>query len=118
LTTARDTGPIAIAVAPKGSIHGRLATDKQEVSHWTIVLLPAFTTSNDLPLKVTFADSAARFAFERLRPGRYRIAARPANDLSKRWIPDLSGMQEIEVRPGVITDIELRTTGSDVSGKE
>lgn len=74
LTTVRDNTPIAIPVAPKGSIHGRLAAHNQQPSRWTIVLLSAYPEANDSPLQVAFADSEARFAFERLRPGHYRAA--------------------------------------------
>ena len=118
LVTAQDNNPIAVPVAPKGSIRGRLMAENQQSSHRTIELLPAYPEGSDSLLKVTFADSAARFAFERLRPGRYRIAARPSDDLAGRWISDLNRRREIDVKPGVVTDVELPLPSGEQSPKE
>ncbi len=118
LTGGSENGTTLIPVAPKGTIRGRLAADKQRMSQWSIVLLPAFATGNNSLLRSTFADSEARFAFERLPPGRYRIAVRATDDLSQRWLPDLSGLREIEVKPGVTTDVELSLPSPDQSPKE
>ncbi|MDQ2711545.1 MAG: carboxypeptidase regulatory-like domain-containing protein [Acidobacteriota bacterium] len=119
LTAARDERPLAIPVAPKGSIHGRLLGDKRQAANFAIVLLPAVAAGAEQPVTVAFADSEARFTFERLRPGRYRIAARPSTDQSSgRWIPDLSRMREIEVKPATATDLELPVPDGNPASKE
>ena len=119
LTGAGDSGPVVIQVAPKGSIRGGLSVNGRQAANVAVVLLPAVTTGAGQPLAVAFADSEARFTFERLRPGRYRVVARPSSDqLSGRWIPDLSRMREIEVKPATVTDVELPVPDDNPASKE
>jgi hypothetical protein len=116
LAAAAGDGPIAIPVAPKGSLHGTLAVGRDQAVNWTIILLPA--RGGDVPLKAAFPDLEGRFAFDRLRPGRYRIAARLSNDPSRRWVPESNDMTEIEVKPGAVIQVELPSPASGQSAKE
>jgi hypothetical protein len=59
-------------------------------------------------LYVAFAGAGSEFVFPNLRPGRYRIAARPVvGDAGMPWVPDLEGMFEIEVNGGGLLELDL-----------
>jgi hypothetical protein len=64
-------------------------------------------------MEVAFPDAQARFAFEGLRPGKYRLAAQPATAARARWVADLEKMTEIEVLGGALTNIDLAAKRSE-----
>ena len=67
------------------------------------------------PVYVAFADARSEFVFPNLRPGRYRIAARPVvGDAGTPWIPDLGGMFEIEVNGGGLVELDLPVSPTGV----
>jgi hypothetical protein len=91
-----DSNPVAVQIAPAGSIRGRLA-GLETASDFTVVLLDSNGT-----VRVAKPDGEARFAFDGLPPGPYRIAASKA-----RWIHDMAAMVELNVRGGGSIDVEL-----------
>jgi hypothetical protein len=98
------SGPIEIGMASAGAIHGRLNGNAAHPSDFAIVLVAADGDDAKAPVQIAFPDAESRFHFERLRPGRYRIAAQPAEDKS-RWSADQ--MFEIDVPGGAPTEIEV-----------
>jgi len=98
-------GPIEVSIVPAGSIRGRL-NGSAHPSGFSIVLMAADADDAKQSIQIAFPDADSRFRFENLRPGRYRIAAQPAEETSKsRWNADQ--MFEIEVPGGAPTDIEV-----------
>jgi Carboxypeptidase regulatory-like domain len=99
-------GHAAVELAAPGSIRGVLRGAAQ-AADYAVLLLPSDREAPS-PVQLAFPDSAGRFAFSGLRPGRYRIAARPAAEASRaRWLNGLAGMVEIEIPGGEPTDLEL-----------
>lgn len=106
LTAEPDSRPVEVLVMPAGEIRGRL-TGAVEATTFAVVLLRSGQDSNDA-LQVTLPNHDGRFAFAGLRPGRYRIAARPTSEDTKaRWVPDVAFMVEIRVAGGAPTDLDL-----------
>ncbi len=106
LTRETDAKPVEVLVTPAGEIRGRLTGATADV-RYTVVLLPSEPDRDDT-LQIAFPGREGRFEFAGLRPGRYRIAAQPAEkDLKARWVSDLALMAEIRVPGGVPTDVEL-----------
>jgi hypothetical protein len=57
---------------------------------------------------VAIPDAESRFSFTSLRPGKYRIAAKPAGDgAESRWAADLKQMTEIQVAGGSAVEVDL-----------
>ncbi len=95
-----DVGkPVAVEVAAAGSIRGLLKSASAPATDFTVMLLDA--GGNDgAQAQLAFPDRDGRFAFEGLRPGRYRMAARRAG-------ADVSRAVEMDVRGGAPTVVEL-----------
>ena len=113
LTGATPVDLVVVLVAPAGSIHGRVtgAANPTEVA---VVLVASDPVETAPPVQITFPDLKSRFAFENLRPGRYRIATEPAVEVSQPgWKAHLDRMFEIEVPGGAPTDIELPVSAGD-----
>ncbi|HLK62848.1 MAG TPA: carboxypeptidase-like regulatory domain-containing protein [Bryobacteraceae bacterium] len=107
LSGAFDGKPVAIAVAPAGSIHGRL-TGTTSPGDFAVALVPGDAAGGAQAVQVAFPDHDGRFAFGGLRPGTYRIAARRAGEGSKaRWVADRSRSIEIRIAAGAPTELEL-----------
>jgi hypothetical protein len=107
LSGALPEGPVAVLVAPAGSIHGKL-TGTTAPTGFAIALVSADAAFGDQPVQVAFPDSAGQFGFGSLRPGPYRMVAQPAGESSKaRWVMDRARMIEIQVAGGVPTEMEL-----------
>ena len=104
--TPDESGPIAVQVAPAGSIRGRLLAPSGRPADFLVVLLSS--DADDSPARIVYPDAEGAFAFAPLRPGRYRIAARPVGSgLGARWVGDLARMIELDIPGGVPTDLEL-----------
>jgi hypothetical protein len=100
---------VSVLVTPAGAIHGRLLAGSKAASGYTVVLVPSVAApeTNTQGVQAAVPDAESRFAFADLRPGRYRIAARPAGIATSRWVPELSKMFEIDVLGGAPTELEL-----------
>ncbi len=104
--SGEQPAPVAIEVAQAGSLRGSLR-GADRPAEFSIVLLDA-AGAPDAPAQLVQPDAQGRFAFESLRPGRYRIAALPASPGPQaRWVTDVSRLVEIEVAAGSPTVIEL-----------
>ncbi|MCW5979140.1 MAG: carboxypeptidase regulatory-like domain-containing protein [Bryobacteraceae bacterium] len=106
LTETADGDPIAVEVAPAGSIRGRLV-DAADPAQAVVVLVPVDPAEGAPPVQVAFPDPNFRFEFDNLRPGRYRIAARPALEATAGSVSRTAGMVEMEVPGGTPTDVDL-----------
>ena len=101
--TAGDHAAIVIPLASAGSIHGNISGAKD--GDLSVVLLSSFGRE----IRSTVPDPDGHFSFAALAPGQYRIAAYWSSESSQtRWMGDSKRMTEIEVRPGKITELELR----------
>ncbi len=103
LTGATNPEPRDILLAPAGSIRGRL-TGAGKPSEFAIVLVSPDPAAGAQPLQAAMIGPDGKFTFAGLRPGRYLIAAQAA---SRRWVPDLAIMFEIEVPGGAPTEMDL-----------
>jgi hypothetical protein len=100
------SGPIEIVIAAAGSIRGRLNGSSAHSSDFAIVLVAVDADEAKQPIQIVFPDAESRFRFESLRPGRYRIAARPVEETSKsRWSAEQ--MFELDVLGGAPTEVEV-----------
>jgi hypothetical protein len=98
-----DPGTVAVLVTAAGSIHGRLISTSGAPSDFAVVLVASGTAGG---VRVAFPDAEARFTFDGLRPGSYRIAAQPAAS-AERWVPDIARMFEVDVVGGAPTELDL-----------
>jgi hypothetical protein len=114
LTVGDAPGVIAVEPKPAGSIRGRLISGAAVGSGFVVALLAG---DGQQPVQVAYPDQDARFTFSGLRPGRYRIAARPASAAKARLIPDLSRMFEIEVPAGSPTEVDLSPSQETEGGR-
>jgi len=96
--TMSDSGPVAVTIAPAGSIRGKLVGSA--TGDISIVLLAEDGTS-----QIALPDTQSQFMFTALAPGRYRIAVLPTG--GDRWLTDFTQMIELEVPGGAPTDLEL-----------
>ena len=88
---------LTLKLAPAASIHGKL-----DAKGFVVVLLGGDAVQFATP------GAAGKFTFNGLRPGKYRIAARPADGAPQsRWVADLPNLVEIEIRPGASIDVDL-----------
>ena len=95
-------GPAALRLASAGVLRGVFPA-----AGYTVVLLESDSSTNP-QARLATPDTAGKFTFDGLPPGRYRIAARPNSaDAKSRWIADVSRMIEIHIPGGTPTDIEL-----------
>lgn len=114
-------GDQVVMVTPEspGAIRGKLHTGGRPASDFAIVLLTCDPTEGQpfLPsdrrraaaMQVAFPDAQFQFSFDRIRPGNYRIAARPAGDAQgTRWVPNFfSGMIPITITGGGTLEVSL-----------
>ena len=113
LREGNDPGVVRVLVTSAGAIEGRLLTGDASPTGYVVVLIGSASTAElpaakPQPVQVAFPDAEARFSFAGLRPGTYRIAARPDTQESRaRWVADLSRMFEIDVFGGSATEVEL-----------
>jgi hypothetical protein len=113
LADVTDSKPVPVKVVPGGAIRG-LLSDVVNSTQVAVVLVATDQAEEAQPVQIVLPDAERRFTFGGLRPGRYRIAARPSADPSKgRWIHDLGRMFELEVPGGSVTDIELPVSSED-----
>ncbi|HSW49084.1 MAG TPA: carboxypeptidase-like regulatory domain-containing protein, partial [Bryobacteraceae bacterium] len=98
--------PVAIRVAPAGSIRGKL-TGAASPTDYVVALLPADAGGEEPAVQVAFPDAEARFTFSSLRPGRYHLIAQPASASGSRWVSDTARMPVVEIAGGSATDLEL-----------
>jgi hypothetical protein len=116
LAQARGSEPFAIQVAPAGSIHGKLRGPARP-KEYVVALLASDPGSGEQAVLVAFPDAEARFTFSALRPGRYYLAAQPANAPKARWISDPARMMEIEIAGGSPKDLELLAPLAEEGGE-
>ena len=107
LSGALPEGPIAVLVAPAGSIRGKL-TGTARPADFSVALVSADAAAATQAVQVAIPDAEGRFGFGSLRPGPYRIAAQLSGEASKaRWITDRAHMVEIKIAAGAPTEMEL-----------
>lgn len=99
---------VNVKIVPAASLRGRLTgLGKAQPSDFAVLLLSSEPVSGQV-LQVAVPDEEGRFAFSDLRPGNYRISARPASVESRaRWVPDPALMLEVKLAAGQLTDLEL-----------
>jgi hypothetical protein len=113
LTGETDPDPVVVLLVPAGSIHGRL-TGPANPTQVAVVLVATDPVDGAAPVQMALPDSESRFAFENLRPGRYRIAAEPAVQVTEPGsAAHLGRMFEIEVSGGAPTEVELPVPAGD-----
>jgi beta-lactamase regulating signal transducer with metallopeptidase domain len=105
LTNGNADATVELATA--GSLRGSLKPAPTDA--YVVVMLEAGESAEGA--RLASPDAQGRFQFEGLRPGRYRIAAKPASDAKARWVADVTRMFEIEVRGGAPTDLDLPLSG-------
>src|ERR1017187_5388922 len=111
------TNAVAVEGAPAGSIRGVLRAGSAPAKDFAVVLLDAEATDGT-PAQLAFADEQGHFAFDGLRPGRYRMAAQPAAEASRtQWVADVMHMVEIDVPGGVPTDVDLPVSAVKGGGR-
>lgn len=98
--------PVAVEVAAAGSIHGTLQGNTAPSTGYAVILLDS--ASGPENSRLAYPDASNHFTFATLRPGKYRIAARPAADTPRgRWVTNFAEMKEINVTPGTPVTIDL-----------
>ncbi len=95
-------GPVAVTVAPAGSIRGKLVGAGGDA--YAVILVPEESAAS-AAAQVALPDAEGKFGFASLEPGRYRIAAQRAAE--GRWVADVTQMIELDVPGGTPTDVEL-----------
>jgi hypothetical protein len=106
-------GPMVVTMAAAGSIRGRLNTGGQPGSDFLVVLLAMDDLDGSSGVVAVVPDAQSQFVFRGLRAGRYRIAARAADQT--RWLagairpnePPADPGTEIQVRAGANLEIDL-----------
>jgi len=114
LTARPESGPVPLAVTAAGFIVGRLNAAAARPQDFAVVLLRSETTEVGQPVQIALPDAKSGFTFPNLRPGRYRIAAKPLKEASSAWwAADHERMFEIDVPAGGAVDLDLPvpTTG-------
>jgi hypothetical protein len=107
LSTSAPSSVVALQVAAAGSIRGKL-TGAPNPQEFSVALIAADIDTSTDPVQVVFPDSAGKFAFGGLRPGRYRIATQSAGAAARaRWVIDAAKMIEIQIVAGAPTEMEL-----------
>ncbi len=102
--TSGEAEPVAIAMAPAGSIRGRLIGGKP--ADFAVVLAAEKAFGGEQALRVALPDADGRFVFDVLPPGQYRIAAHPLTESPRtRWMS--ADLITIQVPGGAPTDVEL-----------
>jgi hypothetical protein len=91
--------PVAVELAAAASIRGLLKSESAPATDFAVTLLEAGSTDG-AQAQLAFPDRDGRFAFEGLRPGRYRMAARRAG-------ADVSHTVEVDVPSGAPIIVEL-----------
>lgn len=99
-------GKVTLELAAAGAIQGTLRA--ADPSAYTVVLLPP---GADVEARLAVPDAAGRFSYEGLKPGKYRIAARPAGPA--RWISDPTKMIEVQIPGGSPINLELHPQQGD-----
>jgi hypothetical protein len=95
---------VTLEFATAGSLRGLLRGAPKPQEH-TVVLLDV----DGVEARVATPDANGRFTIDGLKPGAYRIAARPRG----RWVTDPSKMVEIQIPGGSPTEIELPAQKGD-----
>jgi len=107
LSAGAPTSVVTLQVAPAGSIRGKL-TGAPNPLEFLVALIAADADTSTDPVQIVFPDSAGKFAFGSLRPGRYRIATQPSGAAARaRWVTDAAHMIEIQIVAGAPTEMEL-----------
>ena len=103
---SESSSPVSIELAQAGSIRGTVGVAAHP-GEFAVLLLDA-AGSPDSPAQVAHADAQGHFAFDSLRPGRYRIGAQVASGAAtSRWVADVSRLVVIEVSAGAPTQVDL-----------
>lgn len=110
-----SSGPVAVVVDQAGAIHGTLRAGSAKPKNFAVLLLDS-DAAPGIPAQLAFPDEQGRFAFEGLRPGRYRITAQPAA-AKARWVADVTKMVEIDVPGGAPTDLDLPVSAPKGGGQ-
>ena len=105
LDVSQSKGTVALTMVAAGSIRGRLNTGGSPSSDFSVVLIANDGVGG---ANAVVPDGQSQFAFTGLRPGLYRIAARPAaGTTAARWLAVADGAIDIEVRAGSTLQIDL-----------
>jgi len=107
LTAGPANSVVVLPVAAAGSIRGKL-TGAANPEEYSVALVAADADTAADAVQVVFPDSAGKFTFGGLRPGRYRLATQPAGAAAKaRLVSDAARMLEIQIVAGAPTEMEL-----------
>lgn len=106
--TGGDPGPLIVNLAPSGSIRGRLDAGGRRPADFDIVLLEANFDDPASAVRIAVPETDGKFVFTGLRPGRYRIAAKPAAEASQsHWLAEAGTMLEFDVGGGANLEMNL-----------
>jgi hypothetical protein len=107
LTAGGKDGPVQVVVAAAGAIHGKL-TGAANPAEFAVALVAVDPDRSTSRVQVVFPGKDGRFAFEGLRPGRYRMVAQPAGEVSRaRWVTEAARMIEMQIPAGAPTELDL-----------
>jgi hypothetical protein len=101
---------VTLEMASAAFIRGTLRGAEGQASQYTVVLLDSDSGASS-EARLATPDAQGRFAFDGLRPGRYRIAAQPAGPAA-RWVADVSKMTELQLAGGAPTELDLPAKGA------
>ena len=115
IDTRSAPDPATVPVTTGGQLRGRVSPGSTQDEGVVVVLMNWDHGSAEGPMYVAFADARSEFVFPNLRPGRYRVAARPVvRDSGTPWVPDLGRMFEIEVSGGGLLELDLPVSPTGV----
>jgi len=107
LTSPREGPALALTAGAGGAVRGRLLVDAQQAGGLAIMLVRMESEGDPQPVRISLSDPQARFEFEGLRPGRYRIGAMLAAPVEASSGSGRAPQYEIEVRGGSPTEVDL-----------
>ena len=103
-----ESGLFEIPLTPLSVVRGRLQANRGSPADFVAVLVggPA--------VQVAYVGARWNFEFSGVRPGKYRIAARPrADDAASRWLNGMEKMMELEVPGGKPVDLVLTADSAE-----
>ena len=113
LTGEADSKPVEIPIAEAGSVDGTVSGASKS-SSLVVVLVSPSADAIEPAIRAVSPDDSFHFQFSGLRPGSYRIAARPAFLANIPWT---SGpMSEVNVQAGRAADVRVPVIATEETG--